>query len=461
MAPAAYPIPNGRFVRVSIALASQIYVNLAQEGDVCSGNTDANTASLIQRVQARSSTVDAAVVNNDELDAALAERLGKSWKPKVNLKAVPPKVDVASKVGAPKVETPKAETAKVAVSAKVETPKASKAETAKAAVSAKVETPKAEIPNAELEPKVEIAQTKKSCVPPAATDMLKSLSKSSATMSKKIREAMEDKQLSALHAVVGSGGALQINLERKPERAKYASEKLAAVGIFATKIPATDASCIPGHLLEEACSSDCSPDEAAIAHSHKRALELASLRDEEWTAVFEDDAVPVLMGKMNASEWNSEFRRIWRKVPEAAKVVRLSWCLPDSDKWTLQWEKPTIGEAGEGKMMLTRFGMQSPDENIWHSVGLCTTAYMVRKDAIESLLNIFPCNGALDACLGWKYFNTWDEKTGSPGLEYLYNLDIEGSASYIRSTGDVSMKFFGIMMQARNQLESSVARRSR
>merc|ERR1719433_1850165 len=61
--------------------------------------------------------------------------------------------------------------------------------------------------------------------------------------------------------------------------------------------------------------------ESAIADSHRRALLAAQARNETWTAIFEDDAVPV-----DAENWNENFQEVWAKVPQETLYVRLGWC---------------------------------------------------------------------------------------------------------------------------------------
>jgi GR25 family glycosyltransferase involved in LPS biosynthesis len=303
------------------------------------------------------------------------------------------------------------------------------------------------------------------CPPPAPVHMLQSLLAESVNRSASDRlnepfprldSVGRRLNLSFIHKIVGRGGVIQISLQRHPQRASYAATQLKAVGIDPVTIAATDAACAPQQTLDEGCNQNCAPEEAAIAHSHKRALEVAALRNETWTLILEDDTVPVLQDGVAGSTWDAELRDIWAQLPSNARVVRLSWCWPGN--WFTQWTTDTIGK---GKMRFTQFGMQSPSQQIWNSVGLCTDAYMVHKDVVPKLLSIFPCNCALDACMGWKFFNSWDSSGTVPMLSYLYNLDMVGSISLIESNAETRTQSSGIMMQAYKQLGTTVPKRAR
>jgi GR25 family glycosyltransferase involved in LPS biosynthesis len=256
---------------------------------------------------------------------------------------------------------------------------------------------------------------------------------------------------SFLHEVVGAHGVLQITLDRDPLRASYSAKQLQQVGIFPTRFVATDGWCAPWHILQEACNENCSPEEAAVAHSHKRALEVAAMRSEEWTAILEDDAVPFLPEGATGREWDAALQSIWAQVPETAKIVRLNWCQPISEDWSLQW----MNSSGEDRFKLTQFAVQNAKESIWNSVGLCTTAYLVRKDMVRDLLSIFPCNCAVDCCYGWKFFNGYDVDR-NPYSSFLYNLDMDGSTLF----GD-QMNWYGILRPAQEKLGSTIRIRSR
>jgi hypothetical protein len=288
------------------------------------------------------------------------------------------------------------------------------------------------------------------CRPPSTSVLMKNR----AASPKALRESY-----SFLHDVVGADGVLQISLQRAPERAAYSAERLESVGITPTAFPATDVECTPQDVLDEACNEFCSTFEAAIAHSHKRALEFAANRGDAWTAILEDDAIPVLVGQMTPGSWNDEFRRIWSELPANAKIVRLSWCTPNSEDWYLKWSNAVGDENSAEKMKLTQFAVENAKDEIWNSVGLCTSAYVVHKDIVPQLLQTFPCNCALDACLGWKFFNGVDSG-GVPYSTYLYNLDLGGSADLTWSLEPGAMSWYGVMRQAHESLGSTVGERA-
>jgi GR25 family glycosyltransferase involved in LPS biosynthesis len=298
------------------------------------------------------------------------------------------------------------------------------------------------------------------CSPPSLKSLMAREALLTASSLKARQAASSFRGSSFLHEVVGENGVLQMSLERTPERATYSAEKLESVGISPTAFPATDVECTPQNMLDEACNEFCSAHEAAIAHSHKRALEFAAQRKHEWTAILEDDAVPVLVGQMTSGSWDAELRRIWSQLPANARIVRLSWCVPNSEDWYLAWSNAIGDESNAEKMKFTQFVVENSKAEIYNSVGLCTTAYVVHRDIIPELLQTFPCNCAFDACLGWKFFNRVDSG-GAPYSTYLYNLDVGGSADLTWSLEpEHSMNWYGAMRQAHETLGSTVGWRA-
>lgn len=255
-------------------------------------------------------------------------------------------------------------------------------------------------------------------------------------------DALDYRTHHSFHDVVGDGGAFLLTLEREPHRARYALDQLKQVGIFPENFTATDAWGTPKEVLDEGCNEGCSGVEAAIAHSHKRALEAALLRKATWTAIFEDDAVPVLIDGMTGSKWDEEFRNIWSKVPKETKIVRLSWCMPSGEG---QMVAPPIGD---GEMMLTKV----------HPPGLCTGAYMVHKDIISKLLKIFPCNCSLECCLNWKFFLSKAKDGKLMHEAILSNLDMVGAPSFIKKAADShrGLDMHGVVMQAFDRLGTAL-----
>mmetsp|Transcript_140804 Transcript_140804/g.259300 ORF Transcript_140804/g.259300 Transcript_140804/m.259300 type:complete len:816 (-) Transcript_140804:47-2494(-) len=269
--------------------------------------------------------------------------------------------------------------------------------------------------------------------------------KSGATKKVVGADVEEAKALQSFHNVVGVDGAFLLTLEREPHRAAYAESQLKAVGIFPERIPASDSRDTPQFLLAEGCNEGCTAVEAAIAHSHKRALEAARLRQETWTAILEDDAVPVLTDGMTGSRWDEEFQQIWSQVPAETKVVRLNWCLPVGEGHMIS---PPLGD---GEMMLTKFAPP----------GMCTGAYIVHKDIIPRLLEVFPCNCALDCCLNWKFFESPGSDDRLLHFSVLSNLDMVGSTSLIKKADLRGLDMHGIMMQAFNHLGTTVEANAR
>lgn len=255
---------------------------------------------------------------------------------------------------------------------------------------------------------------------------------------------------SKFHEAVGKDGAIMIVLERMANRADYAMSKLNSVGIYPTTIGATDGSCTSQEALNQGCVEQYSDAangacwgktgegcvsqvESAISDSHRRALEMAQARDEEWTAIFEDDAVPVTL---DGVDWDAEFGNAWARRPEAARYVRLSWC---RNPEVSESHEPTSTEGGRFQYMELHFA------------GGCTTAYMVHKEIIPELLQqVFPCCCAVDCCFERDFF---DRKAGS-GLRV--DLSASGADAWIASHAASDWgTTHGIMMQAKNELGST------
>jgi hypothetical protein len=249
---------------------------------------------------------------------------------------------------------------------------------------------------------------------------------------------------SSFHAAVGSDGVLMISLERASNRYNYSANQLKTIGIFPSILPATDGSCASLEALAKGCAAQggadqflkagqgcAGPAEQAIADSHRRALEIANARREEWTAIFEDDAVPVLIPGM---DWDAEFKQAWAKIPPTAKMARLSWCAPHHVK-TVQ-----ANPSGD------RFQWV---EIPFRQLRGCTTAYMVHKSIIPEMLKLFPCYCAVDCCYLLDFFQKIDPKL-------LVNLVARGGDEYIKAHQKPgSHQHRGVLMQARDELGST------
>lgn len=259
---------------------------------------------------------------------------------------------------------------------------------------------------------------------------------------------------SSFHEVVGNDGALMIVLERIAGRSALAKQELARVGINATVFPATDGSQTSPDILSQACrlvSTDkprCGDSGCrntivqSIAHSHQRALQKAMETKEDWTAIFEDDAVPVLP---EGVDWDAEFRNAWKRLPATAKVVRLGWCQP----W---WAAVINAEPPEQEGHKFHW-LQFPHTSRWATnqetpVGGCTHAYIVHKSIIPSMLSVFPCCCGVDCCWEYGFFTKQD-----PAI--LANLIVTGGDWYISDHGGngiQGLSFRGVIMQATEQL---------
>jgi len=283
----------------------------------------------------------------------------------------------------------------------------------------------------------------------------------------------ERPQSSFLHQIVGMDGVLMLSLPRDDfERFNYSQHLLWNVGISPTKFIATDGNGATPEVLAQGCllgddkgsplkgasghtcGSGCGTKvEQAIAESHRQALTAALYRENNnWTAIFEDDAVPVLP---ESGAWDSELKRIWSQLPKHVGMIRLGWCEPGEDvsepwggkftgyggNWTDNWFDADLAQPlnkAIGTFMWTRATR----------IGGCTTAYMVHKRIIPDLLRIFPCCSPLDSCLEWDYF--------SKHQATFINLDVQGSDAYIQQNGDHRFGVSrGVLMQAWRQLGSA------
>jgi hypothetical protein len=157
----------------------------------------------------------------------------------------------------------------------------------------------------------------------------------------------------------------------------------------------------------------------ALADSHRRALIAAQDRNYTWTAILEDDAIP--MDEDFPENWPEAFEQIWEKLPKVARFVRLGYCNPSGRPNYLV----NTFIKGSPFRMTNWLGYLTPDKNGWYGYmpGMCTTAYMVHKEVIPELLKIFPCSGQIDGCyLGW-FGHPWKGEHESKGFKVLYNIE--------------------------------------
>jgi len=211
--------------------------------------------------------------------------------------------------------------------------------------------------------------------------------------------------MGSLHEIVGPDGVFVIHLARA---GRSVLQKLNEAGIYPTLFPATDAQNASMAELNQGCVSEaeksavntCSAKrvghgcshrvEQAIAESHRRALVAAQARNATWTAIFEDDTVP-----LDPENWDENFEALWSLVPSNVGFVRLGWC--------------TFGDTVENRAFATDDQWQLVDRPAYTSsgeyyTGGCTNAYLVHRSTISKVLRLFPCCAPLDACYEWDLF---------------------------------------------------------
>jgi len=255
---------------------------------------------------------------------------------------------------------------------------------------------------------------------------------------------------SSFHKAVGDDGVLMIAVDRLSDRYTFASSQLNRIGIYPSLFPATDGYCASRPALAKGCVSDggtnthiCATDqktgmgcastfEQGVADSHRRALEVALKRDMEWTAIFEDDAIPVFDDTV---DWNAEFENAWSTKPTGAKIIRLSWCLPAGMHAV---EQPTNQTGGLFQWVRTDYAAG------------CTAAYMVHKSIVPEMLKVFPCCCAVDCCYAWDFYVQQNS--------FLINLAAVGGEEWIaeKEISDYG-EHDGVIMQGKSKkgLESA------
>merc|ERR1719375_598734 len=162
-----------------------------------------------------------------------------------------------------------------------------------------------------------------------------------------------------------------------------------------------------------------------------------------WTAIVEDDMVLV-----DPARWDQAFRKAWAQVPPETKIVRLSWCMiipPQEDVMEIY--------ADTGDFVLSKFvGAQGPGYYMYHP-GLCTGGYMVHRDVLPEMLQLFPCCIAVDGCYmdHAKSHGTDDFR----GMKIMMNMASRNSREYIESmTQNTWLGQHGVMYQDRGKLPS-------
>mmetsp|Transcript_145662 Transcript_145662/g.271241 ORF Transcript_145662/g.271241 Transcript_145662/m.271241 type:complete len:337 (+) Transcript_145662:67-1077(+) len=271
------------------------------------------------------------------------------------------------------------------------------------------------------------------------------------------RKPDPDAKYGYIHEIIGKDGALLISLLRSPDRFDYSSAKLKEAGIIANQFPAADGYCDSEEDIERGCflngdqaKNDAIKDQckakqgwgwgcdgmptAACAESHHRALQVAQHRKHNWTLIMEDDAVP-----LEPAAWQENFKEAWQKVPGWAKLVRLGWCTfpVDVNLPLLPVQPRNVPEIMEetGKFKLIRqittgshpgqIGTPPPPK---YDAGLCTTAYMIHREAVTDMLGVFPCCCGMDCCMGQSLINLPMEPGGQTwGFKRMVSIDMSNS----------------------------------
>lgn len=277
----------------------------------------------------------------------------------------------------------------------------------------------------------------------------------------------------SLHDVVGRDGVLVISLLRKPERFERSAKLLKKAGIWATEYPAADNYCVqkkeldrvcPLHEDEEHVQQICGDDwlakgkhgtgckhtvEQAIAESHRRALAAAQKRSSAWTAILEEDVVPV-----RPSRWDAAFRKAWKRVPRGIKMVRLSWCNFPGDHPGYTMGMDTFADIGDFALAnWTGYHPVEPgnlDGRVYNAGG-CTGGYMVHRSIIPEIMKLFPCCCALDCCLQHDLFEKIvpiaGGREGPLGMQMMLSMDAWGSIDYAMNYTYWGLYQSGVMVQ--------------
>jgi len=266
---------------------------------------------------------------------------------------------------------------------------------------------------------------------------------------------------SSLNDIVGQDGVLVLTLDRTPDRFQYTAEHLALGGILATRFSATDVKSATDDQLGQGClkppGSTATPgncftkSEQACADSHRRALLAASSRKKDWTAIFEDD-----MALLEPTKWDQAFKKAWAQVPQKTKIVRLSWCMIEKNSiLPKKFDKMEI-YADTGDFVLSKWvGVPGTPENpTGYDPGACTGAYMVHKDILNEMLNLFPCKNAVDWC--YSDMSTSNVSGGFRGMEVMMNMAAQNSRAYIeKATHNNWLGQHGVLFQDRMTLASA------
>jgi hypothetical protein len=253
---------------------------------------------------------------------------------------------------------------------------------------------------------------------------------------------------------------LILSLLREPERFERSAMQLKRAGIWPTAFLAADAECLSPDELSQGCYSadndhehvaeKCTSQgraghgcvnrgEQAIAESHHRALLAASKRSADWTVILEDDAVPV-----RPERWSEAFKAAWAMVPSHVKLIRLSWCIFPGDHRESTASQEDFADAGDFHLV----GWIGYNPSHQYDSGGCTTGYMVHKDILPDMLELFPCCCALDCCLQNDFYQKPAAGSSvSRGLSIMLNLDAWGSQEFSADFTSYGLVQNGVFVQ--------------
>jgi len=105
------------------------------------------------------------------------------------------------------------------------------------------------------------------------------------------------------------------------------------------------------------------------------------------------------VGVTNAEDWNESFRKLWESVlsqEQRPDMFRLGWCpAPNAEQNEEKWDM----RKDFGSFQLLNRG------RTYEKVYRCTTAFLVHRVVLPSMLNVFPCCSDLETCLSHDLFN--------------------------------------------------------
>jgi len=211
-----------------------------------------------------------------------------------------------------------------------------------------------------------------------------------------------------MHEAVGKvppgGHAIVISMATSPERAAFVHKSLTPLGVDLVDMQAISDKTATREELHSACGFEKYPGALsdgtrAIAASHKKALQLAAERAENWTLIVEDDVAPL---PIPHNEWLAGFDDAWQRLKKRdPAVVRLGWC-------QFNGGTPEVEYLANGFQIVHRIkaGSHDPEAPQGINNGLCSTAYIVNKKHVHEMIKAFPgCHEPLDLFYAHELFN--------------------------------------------------------